>query len=563
MFRHSRLVYGLLLAAWILILAWQVAEHRRVRASERAALILRSRDITTTLGLVIRSQRRFGGMVSQGNLESALTELVQSGELTSIALLNAAGEVMVSAGPPIDLATKGMLQTGTRWEPRSVTIVNLVDLGSTLSPKVPNGPPSSCPAAKAGAVPRRGSTRSPAFRTAPPDFADPAPESSTNTSSTNQPERAGSRREGSTAPASVARSGWTKRNSSRSSNAAACTASSSPCPPMLPARLHLRSLDALDHQHPRFRRRRRPRPRLAQPGLVLGPRAPPRARRRTQYPPQGDEPRRRRARPRNPQSPEYHSRSGPTHLPTGPGLDEVRARSREIIDETDRVTAQLNEFINYSRPREVRRTALSLGSVVAEVVRALGCDIEDKQVNSTPPKPRSPIEADEQLLRQALFNLLLNAIQAVGQTGQIQVVADRLGPAEAFLEVRDNGPGVPRRNAPRSSNPTSPPSRTGTGLGLAVVQQIVLAHGWEIECLPNTPKGAIFRINISGSLPDRPMPTQHPGPKPTAAPRSSSSMTTPANGASSIPFCAARVSTPCRSTPAKAPSTPSAPRPST
>jgi signal transduction histidine kinase len=36
--------------------------------------------------------------------------------------------------------------------------------------------------------------------------------------------------------------------------------------------------------------------------------------------------------------------------------------------------------------------------------------------------------------------------------------------------------------------------KTGTGLGLAVVQQIVLAHGWEIECVPNTPKGTIFRI---------------------------------------------------------------------
>jgi signal transduction histidine kinase len=36
--------------------------------------------------------------------------------------------------------------------------------------------------------------------------------------------------------------------------------------------------------------------------------------------------------------------------------------------------------------------------------------------------------------------------------------------------------------------------KQGTGLGLAVVQQIVLAHGWEIECLPNQPKGAIFRI---------------------------------------------------------------------
>ena len=53
---------------------------------------------------------------------------------------------------------------------------------------------------------------------------------------------------------------------------------------------------------------------------------------------------------------------------------EVRSRSREIIDETDRVTAQLNEFINYSRPREVRRSAVSLGLVVGEVVRQTGPD---------------------------------------------------------------------------------------------------------------------------------------------------------------------------------------------
>src|SRR2546428_14061230 len=53
---------------------------------------------------------------------------------------------------------------------------------------------------------------------------------------------------------------------------------------------------------------------------------------------------------------------------------EVRGHSREIIDETDRVTAQLNEFINYSRPREVRRSSVSLSLVAGEGVRALGYD---------------------------------------------------------------------------------------------------------------------------------------------------------------------------------------------
>lgn len=105
------------------------------------------------------------------------------------------------------------------------------------------------------------------------------------------------------------------------------------------------------------------------------------------------------------------------------------------------------------------------------------------------------IEADEQLLRQALFNLLLNAIQAVGPSGQIQFVARRDSASEATLEIRDNGPGVPLEQRQEIFKPYFTTHQKGTGLGLAVVQQIILAHGWEIQCLANEPKGAVFRIS--------------------------------------------------------------------
>ena len=55
---------------------------------------------------------------------------------------------------------------------------------------------------------------------------------------------------------------------------------------------------------------------------------------------------------------------------------------------------------------------------------------------------RIRIEADEQLLRQALFNLVLNAVQAVPSGGEIYVRAGRQGSGEAYLEIADNGPGV-------------------------------------------------------------------------------------------------------------------------
>jgi signal transduction histidine kinase len=173
---------------------------------------------------------------------------------------------------------------------------------------------------------------------------------------------------------------------------------------------------------------------------------------------------------------------------------EIREKTRGIINETDKVTAQLNGFINYSRPREVRRSPIALGSLVNEVVRALNFDLEEKHVGLEVKGEQLVIEADDQLLRQALFNLVLNAIQAVDGSGHIEVFAGKRSASEAVLEVRDNGPGVPLDRRTEVFKPYFTTQKQGTGLGLAVVQQIILAHGWELECLPNEPKGAIFRI---------------------------------------------------------------------
>jgi signal transduction histidine kinase len=173
---------------------------------------------------------------------------------------------------------------------------------------------------------------------------------------------------------------------------------------------------------------------------------------------------------------------------------EVREKSRTIVDETDKVTAQLTEFINYSRPREVRRTRVALAAAAGEIVRTLGNDIEEKKLQVEVNGETLAVEADEQLLRQVLFNLLINAIQAAGLNGKIQIVVQRAGPTEAMVEVRDDGPGVPPENRHEIFKPYFTTHQKGTGLGLAVVQQIVLAHGWEIACLGNEPRGAIFRI---------------------------------------------------------------------
>ena len=183
---------------------------------------------------------------------------------------------------------------------------------------------------------------------------------------------------------------------------------------------------------------------------------------------------------------------------------ETRKKTQGIVEEADRVTGQVNEFINFSRPRQLKPAPVALNSAVAEVVRALGPDLEEKLIRLEVQSDLPVIEADEQQLRQALFNLLINAVQAVDRGGEIQVTATKRGSAKAVLEIRDNGPGVPPENRTDVFKPYFTTNQKGTGLGLAVVQQIVLSHGWEIECRGNEPRGAVFRIShlrlATGSL---------------------------------------------------------------
>jgi signal transduction histidine kinase len=174
---------------------------------------------------------------------------------------------------------------------------------------------------------------------------------------------------------------------------------------------------------------------------------------------------------------------------------DVREIAGEIVEQADRVNAQLNEFINYARPREVRQTAVSLHSVVNEVTRALAYDAEEKNISIEVSAASLVVQADEQLLRQALFNLVLNAVQAVAPGGSIQIQAERVDGENVTLEIRDNGPGVASEHRMQIFKPYFTTNQKGTGLGLAIVQQIVLSHGWEITCLPNNPQGAIFRIS--------------------------------------------------------------------
>lgn len=493
---RTPLVYGLLGVLWLLVVAWQGVEHERVKAAARSALIYRARDISSTLGLVIRSQRRFGGVVSQVRLESALNELVRPGELNSVALLNASLEVVASAGSPIGVETGAAIGQGERWGKNSVTLVNLVDLGTNVSQDGEESRPTIV-------LPRReGSGSGFEDRLRPPprrgpegDGPGPGPGAGAGGGTNTMTERSGRTR----AAESRNRFGrpfWMSEEEYKSVIAKQglhgfmIVMSTKSYQATCRQDLWLRSIIGLLGG-------------LSAIGLGLAW--------RNLVKSSDLQMRLVRASELNARLKEMNiAAAGLAHETRNPlniirGLaqliskwdstsDEIRTRSREITEEVDRVTAQLNEFINYSRPREIRLAPVALTAIVHDVVRALSYDLEDKLIELAVQDENLTVEADEQMLRQVLFNLLMNAIQAVSPKGSIQVSSGKENAGSAWLEVRDNGPGVAVEQREEIFKPYFTTHQNGTGLGLAVVHQIVLAHGWDIHYVPNDPQGANFRL---------------------------------------------------------------------
>jgi signal transduction histidine kinase len=498
--RRGTLVYGLLLGVWVLVVGWQAAEHFRVREEARATLVNRAKDISTTLGIVLRSQRRFGGVVSKERLEASLTELVrqEKAELNGIALLNAAGEMVASAGTGIDFQPREIEGGMEYWDAQTVTVVNPVDLGANLTHDIEG---TNLPIIlsrqdftnRFAATNRMGAplreppaAGNPANLAATPEVPPPPPDNGTNR--VRPRDGAGRSRFG--RPRWMSEEEYQILRQKQSVHGFVIVMSTQPLHAAFNQDLWLRSIIALLTT-------------ISVVGLGLAWRNVARSA-ELQI-------RLIRASELNSHLREMnlaaaglaHETRNPLNIIRGMAQMiskqneapvEIREKVRAIVDETDKVTAQLNEFINYSRPREVRRAKLALDSVVNEVVHALAYDVEEKKIRIETRGEPVTIEADEQLLRQALFNLVLNAIQAVDGNGRIQILTQKAGTAEAAIEIRDNGPGVPPERRQEIFKPYFTTHQKGTGLGLAVVQQIVLAHGWEIECLPNEPKGAVFRI---------------------------------------------------------------------
>jgi two-component system, NtrC family, sensor kinase len=159
---------------------------------------------------------------------------------------------------------------------------------------------------------------------------------------------------------------------------------------------------------------------------------------------------------------------------------------RDIIQETERSRNIVRNLLDFTRESKSMMEPLDLGAVLQSTVKlALN---QAKVCGSRivlEIEPGLPnIQGDRQQLQQVFLNLILNALDAVGQEGQVSIAATRSA-EDGFLriQVQDNGSGIPEHVLPHIFDPfyTTKPVGKGTGLGLCVSLGIIVKHGGRIE----------------------------------------------------------------------------------
>jgi two-component system, NtrC family, nitrogen regulation sensor histidine kinase NtrY len=185
-----------------------------------------------------------------------------------------------------------------------------------------------------------------------------------------------------------------------------------------------------------------------------------------------------------------------------PEFTKLLRNAVEIVeDEVEGLRRMVTGFSQFAKVPEVRTDRIELRRVLEEFERAYGHLTEnaDDVLRVSDAEAGLEIDADRQLLKQVLVNLVENAVLSAREAGrapvQVEVSVARVGDA-VEIRVDDNGPGVPEEMRERVFEPYQTTRTQGTGLGLAIVKKVVLDHGGEVWVERSPLGGARFVVRL-------------------------------------------------------------------
>jgi signal transduction histidine kinase len=203
-----------------------------------------------------------------------------------------------------------------------------------------------------------------------------------------------------------------------------------------------------------------------------------------------------------------HSLSNPLNIISGnadylllnkqeeqPEYEELKA----IVEETTRITKSLRGLLNFSRPITVEKTPIDINTLVEEVIQKTRFTLGSKDIHFKKNLERNLplINADKGQIEEVLTNITVNAIQAFVHKGEV-AFKSRANADSVYIDISDNGPGIPKENIDKIFQPffSSKGYGKGTGLGLSIVKRIITEHGGSVKVKSVKGKGTTFTISL-------------------------------------------------------------------
>jgi len=170
--------------------------------------------------------------------------------------------------------------------------------------------------------------------------------------------------------------------------------------------------------------------------------------------------------------------------------------TRTIIKEVESLKRLVDEFSRFGKMPEIKKAPVLLSPIIESAVN-LYKDYRGLKIHVSAKGDAVPVELDEEQFKRVLINILDNAIQAMQNTGRIDIMVqyDALS-NRVYVDIADNGPGIREEDREKLFLPYFSTRKDGTGLGLAIASRVITEHRGYIRVMENNPTGTIFCIEL-------------------------------------------------------------------
>jgi two-component system, NtrC family, sensor histidine kinase HydH len=168
-----------------------------------------------------------------------------------------------------------------------------------------------------------------------------------------------------------------------------------------------------------------------------------------------------------------------------------------VVDEVRRIERLIKDFLDFARPKTPIKHPVKLRVLVDRVAALARVEAQKHHVDLQVIEVKEHVEilGDIDQLHQALLNLMLNALDAMPDSGTLKITIDS-NQTDASISVSDTGAGIAPDIIDKVFDPFFTTKAKGTGLGLAKVQHVAEAHGGKASCTSIQEQGAMFTISL-------------------------------------------------------------------